>query len=160
MFPQLPAFFLMFSMWPLPRNRPSPCHASNLSDSGWRKFSAFKGSCDLIGPTWIRQDNLSISRSVTSITATNAIGHLTYHIHRFQELENGHLKGASPPITICQFLHSAFPWLGLLFFLMVGLHSFILFSCWFTQLYSAFYVIMETFNATNLPLIIDVAVSC
>lgn len=49
----------------------------HLSDSNWRKFSAFKASFSQIGPTQIIQDNIPILRSVTLIIS---VKHVMWHI--------------------------------------------------------------------------------
>lgn len=46
------------------------------SASSWRKFSAFKGLCDLIGPTFIIQDAFPILRSTAKLCLQSFFGHL------------------------------------------------------------------------------------
>lgn len=53
--------------------RLSECPFCLICDLRWRKFSAFKGSCDYIGPTQIIHDHLPTVKSVTLITSAKSL---------------------------------------------------------------------------------------
>lgn len=53
--------------------RLSDCPFHLICDLSWRKFSAFKGSCDYVGPTQIIQNHLPAVKSVTLITSEKSL---------------------------------------------------------------------------------------
>lgn len=78
--------------WPHPSNFCSHLHISlTLS----LLTPSYKDSCDPIGPTWIIQDNLCTSGSLTLSHLRNPFCHVKCHIHWFWGLEHGHLSGGA-----------------------------------------------------------------
>lgn len=68
---------------------PSSCRSLHTAGKG----SDFKDPCNGTGPTWITQDHLHFTKSLTQSHLHTPFCHVRSHTHRFRELEQGHLAG-------------------------------------------------------------------
>lgn len=83
----------LLGSWPPSSSNPAMTVLSSGASSqafySWERFSTSGDSCDQIAPTWIIQNNLPMSRSVTLIASAKSLLPCQVNNHRIQGLGHG-----------------------------------------------------------------------